>query len=468
MSSGSTFDPSREWLGIDAVDLADPRRVLGLSSGPLDREAIIVAADARLARLRGLDPGPFTVARTALVKRVEESRDGLLASLPARPGSSFAPPPPPGALPRPALPVPSGRQAPAAMNQRATPQRPPPAPSAAITRPGPSAHGPTSAAPASTRSGPRTERSRRSPWLFVLVLVAVTAAAGIAFRDRLMPHGDRLVALARNQAEQIADVVTPSTGPTVPAATPRPPAETRPDEPPAPALESQPVSTPATSSKTPATPPAPASVPVPTLPSQPEPPPQAKPARPVATDAAQIDDLLAGARRALAVEDFAQADDWLRQARDAVGDGPGSERVAGWEQLAAHARAFARFRAEAIPKGAGHDFDVGRDRISVVEVNDRMFIFRHEGQNIRLPIDKVPEAIAMTMTKTWLSRGGHAANHLFIGARYLTRSEPDPAAARTAWQAADRGGEDVSLLMPLLQDPLFKAPLLQAPVRRGK
>lgn len=463
MSSGTTFDPSREWLGIDAVDLADPRLVLGLSSGPVDREAIIVAAEARLAKLRGLDPGPFTVARTALVKRVEESRDGLLAALPARPGSSFAPPPPPGALPRPAFPVPSGRRSPASSPQRATPQRPPPPPSAAITRPGPSPNGPTSADPVPARFGPRTERSRRSPWLFLLAMLAVTAAVGIAFRDRLLPHGDRLVALARNQAEQMAEVVAPSTAPTAPAATPSPPAETRQDEPPPLVRESQPVSPPATASETPATPPPSSSVPVPTLPSQPEPPqpdppPRAKPSRPVAKDAAQLDDLLAGARRALAAEDFAQADEWLGRARNAVGDGPGGDRVAGWEQLAAHARQFARFRGEALRKGAGRDFDVGQDRISVVEVTDRMFIFRHEGQNIRLPINKVPEAIAMTMTKQWFAGGGHAANHLFIGARYLTRSEPDPAAARTAWQAAQRGGEDVSLLIPLLDDPLLRGP----------
>jgi hypothetical protein len=62
------------------------------------------------------------------------------------------------------------------------------------------------------------------------------------------------------------------------------------------------------------------------------------------------------------------------------------------------------------------------------------------------------------MTKQWFAGGGHAANHLFIGARYLTRPEPDPAAARNAWQSAQRGGEDVSLVMTLLEDPLLRGP----------
>ena len=448
MSSASTFDPSREWLGLDAVDLADPRLVLGLSSGQLDGETIIKAADERLARLRGLDPGPFTVARTALVKRVEESRDGLLASLPARPGSSFSPPPPPGAVARPASPA------------------------------APAARRPPAAAP--DRTPPRTARTRRSPWLLTLVTLAAAAAAGIAFRDQLLPHRDRLIALARDQAEQIGEAIAPPATPPAkpaPGAAPRLPLGT-PQNRPRMVEEQPPVSAPGPSGETPPAPtspptPEPISVTVPRPPSQPanpplpavvpepepdSPAPRPRSPRPAATDAGRLDDFLAGARAALAAEDFARADDWLARARDAVGDGPDGDRVAAWEQLAAHARQFASFRGKALKAGMGSDFDVGKDRISIVEVNDRMFIFRHKGENIRLPIDEVPEAIAMTMTKQWFAGGGHAANHLFIGARYLTRPEPDPAAARNAWQSAQRGGEDVSLVMTLLEDPLLRGP----------
>jgi outer membrane biosynthesis protein TonB len=478
MSSASTFDPSREWLGLDAVDLADPRLVLGLSSGQLDSETIIKAADERLARLRGLDPGPFTVARTALVKRVEESRDGLLASLPARPGSSFSPPPPPGAVARPASPAaPAARRPPTAAPDR-TPPPPPVPPPAAAARSVEQPLVPAAAELASAGGGPRTARTRRSPWLLTLVTLAAAAAAGIAFRGQLLSHRDRLIALARDQAEQIGEAIAP---PATPAAKPAPGAAPRlplgtPQNRPRMVEEQPPVSAPGPSGETPPAPtspptPEPISVTVPRPPSQPanpplpavvpepdSPAPRPRSPRPAATDAGRLDDFLAGARAALAAEDFARADDWLARARDAVGDGPDGDRVAAWEQLAAHARQFASFRGKALKAGMGSDFDVGKDRISIVEVNDRMFIFRHHGRNIRLPIDEVPEAIAMTMTKQWFAGGGHAANHLFIGARYLTRPEPDPAAARNAWQSAQRGGEDVSLVMTLLEDPLLRGP----------
>ncbi|NCA12309.1 hypothetical protein EBR56_11025, partial [bacterium] len=67
------FDPCRQWLGIDAVDLVDPRRVLGLGPGEANPLAVLRAAEARLTLLRGVDPGPFAVARQALMTRVEEA-----------------------------------------------------------------------------------------------------------------------------------------------------------------------------------------------------------------------------------------------------------------------------------------------------------------------------------------------------------------------------------------------------------
>jgi hypothetical protein len=44
MSGGIGFDPSREWLGIDAVDLADPFRVLGLAANVSDPAVVTAAA----------------------------------------------------------------------------------------------------------------------------------------------------------------------------------------------------------------------------------------------------------------------------------------------------------------------------------------------------------------------------------------------------------------------------------------
>jgi hypothetical protein len=467
MSSGTTFDPSREWLGIDAVDLADPRLVLGLSAAPLDRETVSRAADERLARLRGFDPGPFTIAHGALVKRVEQCRDELLASLPAQPRSGFAPPPPPGAVSRPPfVPAPAGVRPPPPAPQRVP--APPPAPTAR-----PAAGAPVSAAPqrpTAPIAQPAGPSRRRTRWLPLLTL-PILAAGLFAFRDRLLPQRDRLIAAARDGAEQFSEMIAPSQ-PAAPAETSPPvPRPVPPDQPPTrpKMVEEPPQNVPPTGPTEPAGD-APDTAPRPPLQAPRDPPPPADGAtRPTETvptrreqqpppvDAARLDELLGAARTALVAGDFDRAESSLARARDAAGTGPAADRVAGWEQLVQHARRFAFFRGKALAAAAGRDFDVGDKRISVVEVTDRQFIFRHEGSNRRLPIDEVPEAIVMTLTKKWFAAGGQPANHLFIGARYLSRPEPDATAARKAWLAAQQGGEDVSLLLPLLDDPLLVA-----------
>lgn len=122
MSSG--FDPCKQWLGIDALSLGDPWLVLGVARGETNPLAIVRAADAKLTILRGVPAGPLSIARDALVKRVEAARDELLASAaqaiqtaqpplapptlaapPPRP--TYAPPPVPMAPPVPQMPAPS-------------------------------------------------------------------------------------------------------------------------------------------------------------------------------------------------------------------------------------------------------------------------------------------------------------------------------------------------------------------------
>ncbi|NDC62974.1 MAG: hypothetical protein EBZ59_03085, partial [Planctomycetia bacterium] len=83
--SDAVFDPCRQWLGIDAVELAEPRRVLGLAPTESDPLAVIRAADARLSRLRSVAAGPFEMARTSLIRRVEEAREAVLVELASRP-----------------------------------------------------------------------------------------------------------------------------------------------------------------------------------------------------------------------------------------------------------------------------------------------------------------------------------------------------------------------------------------------
>ncbi|NBT12315.1 MAG: hypothetical protein EBS56_01770, partial [Planctomycetia bacterium] len=90
------FDPCRQWLGIDAVDLGDPHRVLGISPAEFDRLAVLRAAESRLAKLRGVPAGPFSRARDALIARVEEARETVLAQIAARTTATLSMPPPPG------------------------------------------------------------------------------------------------------------------------------------------------------------------------------------------------------------------------------------------------------------------------------------------------------------------------------------------------------------------------------------
>ena len=102
MPTDAPFDPCRQWLGIDAVDLGNARLVLGVSPQEADPLVVLRAAEARLNLLRAISPGPFAMARAGLIKRVEEAREKLLAeiaAIPPRPQTgaavAFAMPTPP-------------------------------------------------------------------------------------------------------------------------------------------------------------------------------------------------------------------------------------------------------------------------------------------------------------------------------------------------------------------------------------
>jgi hypothetical protein len=111
------FDPCREWLGIDAVDLASPHVVLGV--GPDESNPLVIAgaAEHRLRSLAAVTPGPFEKAHTALLIRVAEARDQMLAAAARRPPAPvvaptvpvLSPPPPPRTVGLSAPPPPGGR-----------------------------------------------------------------------------------------------------------------------------------------------------------------------------------------------------------------------------------------------------------------------------------------------------------------------------------------------------------------------
>lgn len=96
--SQPSFDPCKQWLGIDAVDLGDPRRVLGLAPHEIKSQAIIRAATEKLSILQGVSPGAFAMAHAALLRRVAEARDALLAEAEAATAPRFSMPPPPSSM----------------------------------------------------------------------------------------------------------------------------------------------------------------------------------------------------------------------------------------------------------------------------------------------------------------------------------------------------------------------------------
>ena len=81
MPNEAPFDPCKQWLGIDAVDLGNARLVLGVTQQEADPIAVLRSAEARLNLLRAISPGPFEMARAGLIKRVEEAREKLLAEI---------------------------------------------------------------------------------------------------------------------------------------------------------------------------------------------------------------------------------------------------------------------------------------------------------------------------------------------------------------------------------------------------
>lgn len=104
MPAEAPFDPCRQWLGIDAVDLGDASRVLGVNRDERDPSAVLRAAEARLSHLRSLSPGPFERARAGLIARVEEARAKMLKEIATgdqtiSPIPRFSMPPPPSSIP---------------------------------------------------------------------------------------------------------------------------------------------------------------------------------------------------------------------------------------------------------------------------------------------------------------------------------------------------------------------------------
>jgi len=451
------FDPCRQWLGIDAVDLGDPHRVLGISPAEFDRLAVLRAAESRLAKLRGVPAGPFSRARDALIARVEEARETVLAQIAARTTATLSMPPPPGhAASRPpstAVPPPIVPRVPAGPTT--------PRPSAAAAE-WPNQAGHDQPTMPVVRVGSQANYRRRSggSGMLVALIVALAAAAGGLAWYKFRPDAGGHKAAPREVAR-----VEPAPPDPTPVVQPTPVAQPAPEEPvrrprPRPVRERDAETRPPAAPEP--APPSPTPVP-PTAAETPDPPADRPPAMqpaPSPTPDAPMDE---GPRLEEALRTVATA---LREARyDAAAAGAaaatnaamtadGRARAERWAELVTFARGFADYREQALATvQAGTDFDVDGKKIAVVEIDEQKFVFRFAGKNRTVPRDKIPGGIVMAIVEGWFDET--PANDLFIGAYHATKEEPDLDKARAAWERARSRGADASLLLPLLDDPLL-------------
>jgi hypothetical protein len=478
------FDPCREWLGIDAVDLVDPRRVLGLAAGAGDTEAITRAAAARLEALGRVMPGPFAKAHAALVTKVHEAHDSLLAQalLEETRHRPVAPPPPPFEPapfePAPFEPAPF-EPAPFEVGPEVGPE-----PSASIpldptTAPPPDVivAGPVGRRPLR----PASSRSTGAGGLFLGSLALMAAAVALLLALMLKPE-----AIRRQVAGLSRSTVPRNPGPSLGASKPVPAATatTGPRPPPEPAVPqaAEPAgSAPISVTTAPATDQEPRE-PMVEPPARPdsdldEPEgtggPSAADARRQEQEAAEaerraererirlrgsLDESLGEAYAAVQRGEFDTADRLLTAAGNQIGDDvEAATRLERWRLFVAYSRGFTGYRDQAFKEAKeGGDYTVAGKTFALIEITPELFIYRLAGRNERVPRERLDPRIELAVVEKWFAADGRPANHLFLGARWLSLAPPNVGRARAEWRFAGDGGEEVGGLLALIDDPVIR------------
>lgn len=400
------FDPCREWLGIDADDLSDPRRVLGLPRSAGGAEAVMRAAEARLESLGRVSPGPFAKAHAALIRRVEEARDSMLGAAasdsPARAAGDAS------------LPVDFPSLAPGRGGRRRRRK----AGSGGLLLPAIALLGLAGAVlaflvirpdRASGTSGQRGIAADSGQQAANRQQREATERAQRDDEKRKAEEQARRDEQARRAAEQARRDEQATK-----AAEQAQRAETQPDEKPRGAEQ--------------------------------------------ARTAAARDGALAKAYEALRQEDFDAADRLLADEERQVGDDvEAATRLERWRLLAGYAREFTRFRAQAFAAAnEGREYEIDGSRFAIIEITPEMFVFRQAGQNKRVPRAEVDPRLEMAIVEAWFAGDGRAANHLFLGAGWLCLDSSDLRRARAEWTIAGEGGEAAEPLLALLDDPVIR------------
>jgi hypothetical protein len=452
------FDPCREWLGIDATDLKDPHRVLAIPPTLTDGDEIARIAEERLTKLAGIVPGPFTKAHAALMSRVAEARDTLLATATwgntldeaevpsAEPASSLPAPPAPPPLSPPSPPIWLTPSVPTEDDEPVLPVVPPTAASTPVW---------TSPPARASQSG----SGGAALGLFAIFLAVAIAGGYYAYK--------RLGVQQRGWDVALRSVIDPHAEPQVPdpvEATPIPdPSHHAPDT-------SDHPSDPAPTSQEPAAPPSDAgepraAMPQPaTVPPPPPPPLDPEAERRMAAERARavtfVNAALEDAFQSLQREEFDEADRAIEEASREVGDDVESAtRVERWRLAAAYARAYVGYRDKAFRSAAsGREYEIDGKRIVVIEVTPSTFVYRLSGRNVSVARKTMSPVLEVGVVEHWFGADGRAANYLFLGTKWLCKSPPNHTRARAAWQKAADGGENVAPLMALLDDPITQVP----------
>ena len=467
------FDPCRQWLGIDAVDLGNARLVLGVSPQEADPLVVLRAAEARLNLLRAISPGPFAMARAGLIKRVEEAREKLLAEIAASPPQpqtgaavAFAMPAPPSQRAAPAAAVP-------AMQQGVVPGAPPIV-SAAVppvppTVPGGAFH--SGGGGVETIAIRTTVYRKKTPVAGIaLTVLALSALAGwLVYYTAYGKLKDGKLKTAKSgerhtaHVEPAADPVRPpqknsrravkdDDGPADPSSdravsTSKPPSQrterTRPSRP-----EPEPEEEPMPAEEKPAE--------IKRVNEKPEEdkPADAPPAEAMAKADSRLDATLAEALESLRREEDDTVTRLLAVASKQADGDDAKERVTGWKLLATYYKGFLDYREKALAAvKPGDEYDVKNQKVGVVEVDDEKFIYRTAGGNKTVARDKIPAGIVLAIVMQWFD--ANPANDLYLGAYHLAKPEPDPEKAREHWEQALAAGADASGLLPLLDDRVF-------------
>jgi hypothetical protein len=475
MPSDAPQDPCREWLGIDAADLGDHRRVLGVTPEERDPLAVLRAADARLARLRAVSAGPLESFRAGFVKRVEAARESVLAEIatgsgqPAGAAAAFRRPPAPSTL--------APKRA-AAAPPSPPPVVPPPVPIPAV--PPPAAVAPQPAdGPAAIKIRTTVYRKKTPVLGISLAMVGLSLVAGglgyyvLVVKPRQAGHHDRMASEDGQDANEATDQGDPrrqaeppqnaglavrgaegrtASGPTTDA-TDQPPPRARPRRPRTASPDAAMAGTRAVAEAPTEQPPAPrprsadraVTKPKPTAATLDEMTPE---------ESKSLDQSLADVLAALRNEDDDAVASLLEAAAGRARSPAGRRRLDGWQRLAASQRRFLDARAsalDAVQPGAG--YDVGERKVIIEKIDDEQCVFRAAGSPRTVPREKIPAGLVVAIVSAWAE--DDPGIDIAIAASQMVREEPELRLARERLEKARAAGADVETLVPLLDDPLF-------------